>query len=762
MNYRLKIDHEIESTGLSLLPNEITPWSIETRKQKSVAVLTRSQDYFTPAYFYFQVNDPLPQNLNSVFLLLEYFDDGLGFIQLAFDSHAPESPTQPYFDPRYTPAAEQIGSTRLNTRTFRNALFKLESPAFLHRQKSGADLRLSGVTQLHAVHLLTEVTPELRAEIVQQIPTQITPSFELKRPMQLVTTAGTDSRKKNELPLALNRMQDLLPLAKALGFNGIESYVKWNFVEPEPGLFDWSYYDAVISELKKYDLTWFPLLIVGSAYTLPPWYYHSAENVGFVCLEHGERNDIQSIFCPNQIPHVKRFLQAFGAHYDGKPELMGVRLGPSGNYGESQYPASGDWGYEWQPHHCHLGYWAADAYAGPAFQQFLAERYHGGIAVLNQKWTTQFKDFGEIQPFHPAHARTQQMRVDFQDWYVGAMTDWCEKWAIWAREAMPRTEIDQSVGGWGFMEAGTDFTLQTRSMLKMNGGVRVTNEDDSFALNFFLTRLIASAARFYKVKLGYEPAGFASVRGVMARLFNTITTNGGHLFYYHPNLLDNDQAIEAWIKHASLLDLRDEPLIDVAAYYPDTLIKLNDEVLRHLYAGAFPQRVSALRPLVDFDFCSEPMIQDGALAQYKVLLFLWGNVVDESILNQIDAWVRAGGIVIYPLRSATPLGTVTDDFSVYKRWLRGDTGQGKVIIFRGDFEPPQRYAHFIKNQLLKLRQVLHPLTIEMLRLRRPDEVYISVLKNGKMVILNFNDEPVRVEISDENFARIEPYSIFCV
>jgi hypothetical protein len=762
MNYFIKIDREIESQGLSLLPNEPMPWSIETRNKISVAILAASRDYFTPAYFYLQVRGEFPKNLKTAYLLVEYFDDGFGLIQLAFDSHQPESPSQPHFDPRFTPASEQIGSARLNTQTLRKALFKLEVPAFQHRQKSGADLRLSGVTQLHAVHLLNEVRAQLREEILQQIPQQIDPPFKLKRPLQLVTTAGTDSQKKEDLAIALARMQDLLPLAKALGFNGIESYVKWNFVEPEPTHFDWSYYDSVIAQLKKYNLKWFPLLIVGSAYTLPDWYYHSAENVGFVCLEHGERNDIQSIFCPNQIPHVKRFLQAFGAHYDGKSELLGVRLGPSGNYGESQYPASGNWGYGWQPHHCHLGYWAADAYAGPAFQQFLKERYQEKIEQLNQNWATKFSSFGEIETFHPAHARTQQMRVDFQDWYVGAMTDWCENWAIWAREAMPRTDIDQSVGGWGFMEAGTDFTLQTRSMLKMNGGVRVTNEDDSFALNFFLTRLIASAARFYKVKIGYEPAGFGSVRGVMARLFNTITTNGEHLFYYHPNLLDNDQAIDAWIKHAPLLDERDEPLIEVAALYPDTMIKVNDDVLRYLYAGAFPQRVAALRPLLDFDFCSEPMIQDGALAQYKVLLFLWGNVVEEKILNQIDAWVRSGGIVIYPFRAATPLGTVADDFSVYKRWLRGDTGNGKVIIYRSDFEPPHRYAQFIKNQLLTLRSKLHPLTIEMLRLRRPDEVYISVLKNGKMVILNFNDAPVRVEISDENFAGIEPYSIFCV
>ena len=55
------------------------------------------------------------------------------------------------------------------------------------------------------------------------------------------------------------------------------------------------------------------------------------------------------------------------------------------------------------------------------------------------------------------------MSVDFNTWYMDAMSDWCEKWAVWAREAMPKTSIYQSSGGWGAVEIGTDYTAQAKA-----------------------------------------------------------------------------------------------------------------------------------------------------------------------------------------------------------------------------------------------------------------------------------------------------------
>ena len=206
------------------------------------------------------------------------------------------------------------------------------------------------------------------------------------------------------------------------------------------------------------------------------------------------------------------------------------------------------------------------------------------------------------------------------------------------------------------------------------------------------------------------------------------------------------------------MDQRDEPFIEVAALYPDTKSKLDDGVFRNLYSFPFNDRVAALRPQLDFDFCSERMILDGALDRYKVLLFLWSDVLESATLQRIDQWVRGGGTVIFPYWGRMPITTPEEDYSVYNRWLSGDCGKGAVIIDRGDRAPVHRYTDFIANQLRAMKS-LDPLTQHMLRAKKPDEVYVSVLKNGTYAILNFNDKTAHVTIPNTGSAKVAPYSI---
>ena len=186
-----------------------------------------------------------------------------------------------------------------------------------------------------------------RAKAERPQPEDIHPAFELDRPMQLVITVGdaSPSCSRDDLPATLERMADCVPYVRSMGFNGAESYVRWDFVEYEKDKFDWSYYDAVIAAAARYGMKWFPLVIGGSAYALPAWYREETPGFeGFACLEHGKSNNIPTIFTDQQTPFVKKYLHELGKHYNDNPNVFGVRLGPSGNYGESQYPATGNWG----------------------------------------------------------------------------------------------------------------------------------------------------------------------------------------------------------------------------------------------------------------------------------------------------------------------------------------------------------------------------------------------------------------------------------
>jgi hypothetical protein len=133
----------------------------------------------------------------------------------------------------------------------------------------------------------------------------------------------------------------------------------------------------------------------------------------------------------------------------------------------------------------------------------------------------------------------------------------------------------------------------------------------------------------------------------MARLYNAVTTGAVHLFYYLGNITANDQALEAWLKYSKFLDQRAKPVIDVAAFYPDTALKLDDEVLRYRWASTFFTVARTMRETLDFDYASEQMILDGALDRYKVLLFLWGAVTEKPVLERIDRWVRSGGALVF-------------------------------------------------------------------------------------------------------------------
>ena len=714
--------------GLDLFRSETCNWTITRTGGAPIAELKALTGYYERAGFAFKIEHEVQ---GAHWLSIEFLDRGYGLVSLG----------------RALVHQNMSGIARLNSGGIRRAVFKLEGT-------TGGELKVYGAPLVRSV-ILSDTEPAATPLPVEG------PAFRLQRPMDLVVSAGADAPTKEGLSDALAALRNELPLMKALGFTAIESYVKWNFIETSPGVFDWSYYDAIVAELEKHGLKWFPLLVVGSAYTLPGWFFESEDNRQYVCLEHGIPIEIPTIFAGTQDRYVKRFLAEFGRHYGSRNSLLGVRLGPSANYGEAQYPATGGWGYQGRRLHTHIGYWAADPDAIRAFRSWVEKRY-ASLDELNKAWGTQYGTFEEVRTFLPVTALTPRMRVDFNTWYLDSMSQWCEKWARWAREAMPATSIYQSSGGWGAVEIGTDYTAQAKSMAGLNGGIRMTNENDSYLNNYGNTRLAASAARFYGAKYGSEPAGFSSKRGVVNRLFNAMVNNADHLFYYDGNLTGNDQAIEAWLRYAPLLDRRARPRAEAAIYFPDTANKLRDDTLRYLRASAFLQRVHALREIADFDFASEQMIHDGALDRYKVLVIVWGSVTEKDILEKLGAWVRKGGVLIYPDRELSREGgfqTIEGDTSEYRRWQRGDTGLGQVFLFAGHTEPFSAYVRYVKDELARQPKLSREFR-DAVKMRKPAETYWTLLEDGTLALLNYGDDAASVALSNGSNMTLAPYSIW--
>jgi hypothetical protein len=721
------------ANGIALADAPGSAWTMEQRGGAMAARIKPLGDYYNRASFLLKLEKPITE---PAWLSIGYIDEGYGLISVNVAGARRR---------RAAANIERRGVVRLNTGKLRHAVF--------HVQKLDVELRIESLTLLHSV----EITKE---EPAREADPPAKPAFTLKNAPNLVTTAGADAPTPEGLKGAIENMRTMLPLVKALGFNGVESYVKWDFVERSPGVFDWSFYDAVVDELDRQGLKWFPLLIVGSAYSLPQWFHDSKEFTGFACLEHNIAIEIPTIFNENQAKYVRRFLTEFGKHYGDRKTLLGVRLGPSGNYGEAQYPASGNWGYKGGKLHTHLGYWAGDPDASVVFRGWVKGRY-ATVKDLNQAWGTAYASFDEVKTFHPVHAISPRMRIDFNNWYMDAMTEWCERWATWAREAMPRTSIYQSSGGWGAVEIGTDYIKHARTMGKLGGGIRLTNENDGYLNNFCVTRPAASSARFYGAKIGSEPAGYGSARGVMARLYNTIVNGADHLFYYDGNIIGNDQAVDAWIRHAPLLDRRVKPAIDIAVYYPDTPNRLSDEYMRHLNGNSFFPRAKAFRSVADYDFMGEQMILDGALDRYKALVFLNGNVTERAVIEKIDAWMRNGGTVIFPVRPQARhegLSTVEEDTATWQRWVKGETGKGRLLLFTRQSEPLAYYMNFLREKLPGVAG-MRETTKRALKLKKPEETYWAVLGDD-LVLLNYADAAAAVRLSTGKTVRVEPNTIW--
>jgi len=713
-----------KAAGIQLERAAVSDWHIEKTGAGKVARLKPSSDYYTRAAYHFSLPE---SSTGKRWLIVEFLDRGYGLITL--------SPG--------VPETRQWGVARVNTGRVRRAVFRYD------QSPSPRSLRIVGLDYLRAVILTDESPPLEKAPLVE-------PAVKFSVYSERVTSAAGDPANPDHIADVLASLRNHLPLVRAIGFNGVESYVRWGWVERTPGVYDWSYYDAILDEIEQHGLQWFPMLLAGSGYALPAWLYDSTNNIGFKCLEHGIVHDTQTIFHPFQTEYASRFIAEFGKHYGQRKSLLGIRLGPSGDYGEAQYPAKGP-GYGFRQGHTHIGYWAGDDFAQAAFRDHLKKKY-GAVTRLNMAWESSYEGFDQIKTFLPETAVTRRKRLDFADWYMGAMSEWCEQWAVWSRGALPNTVIHQSSGGWGPVEIGTDYSHQARSMAKIQGGLRLTNEGDDFPDNFTITRMASSAARFYGIPLGYEPGGFGSKRGVMARLFNTVTTGGVHLFYYLGNLTANDQALEAWLKYSPCLDQRAKPIIDVAAFYPDTALKLDDELLRYRWASTFFTVGRTLREEVDFDYAGEQMILDGALDRYKVLLFLWGAITEQPVLERMDQWVRNGGTLVFAPSPRGNPSTVEGDTSIAQKWLTGDTGKGRVVLWHGDLIPSQSYAEFVRELLLKTPS-LRPQTRAALKMEKPSTVFWSVLENGKTALLNFSSRPATVRLANAKTLTIAPYEM---
>ena len=78
--------------------------------------------------------------------------------------------------------------------------------------------------------------------------------------------------------------------------------------------------------------------------------------------------------------------------------------------------------------------------------------------------------------------------------------------------------------------------------------------------------------------------------------------------------------------------------------------------------------------------------------------------------------------------------------------------------FRGDMEPPSLFSDFVRAELLKCDK-LNSWTMLSIAAERPDQTFLSVQDDGRLLGLNYTPRPATVEVNDAIRFTIPSYGI---
>ncbi len=695
-------------------------------------------------YFYFDVDEMTPPE--TLFVSVDFFDRR-GVVSLDFDAGEGAS--------AYRQAPESY--PQQGTRRWRTETFTLRAAQFKNRQNGGNDFRIHADGPLAVARVsLSTVSPAGFKPSTDPL------SYFAERP-SVEVQEGMTIIQQWQIHEAIpdNQLADsAYEVAKDIGITSLQSYVGWAQFEPEEGKADYSLYDPVVEQLRKHELKWLPFLITAPRIATPKW-FRDKRGVSSVCLEHGIATPIQSIWNPALREGVRRFLELFQAHYE-PGVIEALNLGISGNWGESIVVAGG--GFDMKGRHSHLGWWCGDQYARKDWRRWVRIHYKT-LAALNAAWNTTFTKWAQVEPFIPASAPSRRAAADLFAWYTRSMTDYAEFWVRTARELFPDTPIYLCTGGHGQPELAADFAAQARMCARYGAGIRITNQSDDGPGNFSVTRMVSSATRLYGGYYTTEPGGANTTKGIAARIFDALS--GGASGLYFKTLVDppdrpSPTAI-AFAENARYL-VRNRPRLTVAALIPNSSLVMDPSVISQLM-----ERTQVIRDIMDFEFIDENMVADGLLRDFRCLMVVAGDTVEEPVLDALGAWIRRGGVLVLPEELA-PLRNVDDRPVSWwpetlppgtESWEVGALGDGQVIQVPGTWP---EWRHPLATLLVSSGKDVSwsvPLAGEPL-----DGVYDGVLATrasvNEVYYYNNGDEPVRKEIPGQGIMTVPPRGILAV
>jgi hypothetical protein len=404
---------------------------------------------------------------------------------------------------------------------------------------------------------------------------------------------------------------EALKQLKAQGLVAYEDYIAWGAVEREPGKWDWTQHDAIEHAIHEAGLKY---VVYNWVHFPPTWLRDEATLMK--CLEHDKTTNYLSIFDPKTIEHYDHFYRNLKDHFGDRVDgVYACILGP---YGEGNYPLNvPDWV---NIGHCHEGYWCADDFARKAFGK--------PMPAIDET----FRAF----PDRFVSAKDRRAWIDFITWYHQALIDFTEKSIQTTLKYFPKEKVRTKPGGNAGGVNPIAWGTYCPGYAKMAARYGIVLQPADWHGAYFGDKWVATAYHFYGVTLGTEPAGGLDHNGFVKRLFSDISCGTKQLFTY-----EFAQHVDDIHKYAHLINGKAGD-VQLAVLCPTTLYRLGGDLSPTI------KHADELRDVVDFDVLDELLIADGALTveKYKALLIFQGDFIDQPILDKLDKYANAGGVIL--------------------------------------------------------------------------------------------------------------------
>ncbi|MHB9032411.1 MAG: hypothetical protein ACYC6L_05130 [Anaerolineae bacterium] len=439
-------------------------------------------------------------------------------------------------------------------------------------------------------------------------------------------------------------------LLRELGFTIFQTdtdHTSTNEIAPDE--WDWADYDQALDMVRRVGGQW--LLFPHFAFP-PAWFGASSDFARLACLEHHQPIEAWSIWAPGVDAYYERGYKALAEHFGADTDaIRAFFLGIHGDYGEAVFPGGcriwcdwqrRDWLQRFGNEHNHLGYWCDDPYARASYQAYLKKKY-GTLSMVNLVAQSHWKTWKEID--YPADsALSRRAWLDFIQWYYDSMTDFASRVMAIARRHFPNQIMMLGLGApdenlrWGqdntrLPRAAAVFKVHARST---HGGFL------PFPRNYTRVKRIATACKFYNTSFWTEPPSGIEHEREIARIFESVSCGSTGFWDWATNPLASPDVFR---RYGQLLTY-EKPVVDVAVFFPQTQHRLAAGAGGPSYPQRFEEGATAIRDVMDWDVLDEQLIGDGALAGYRVLVLFEGSVMESAALEQIQAWVEQGGLIV--------------------------------------------------------------------------------------------------------------------